>query len=55
MTKEEFESEIYMLVEYARAEQIESVDIYEILNTQAVVAETIFRLDVEKAFKRLSY
>jgi hypothetical protein len=55
MTKEEFESEIYMIVECARANEINSVDIYEILNTQALVAETIFRLDIEKYHKQRFY
>ena len=52
MTKEDFESEIYTLVECARVEGIDSGEIYEVLNLQAVVAETIFKLEVEKYHKQ---
>lgn len=55
MTKDDFEFEIYTIIEGARAEELDSGEIYEVLNTQALVAETIFRLNIEKAHKQNFY
>jgi hypothetical protein len=55
MTKDDFEFEIYTIIEGARAEELDSSEIYEVLNTQALIAETVFRLNIEKAYKQSSY
>lgn len=55
MTKDEFECEIYTMIECARAEELSSDEIYEVLNFQALVAETILRVDIEKAYKQKSF
>jgi hypothetical protein len=55
MTKDEFEFEIYTIIEGARLEELDSGEIYEVLNFQALIAETILRLDIEKAYKQKSF
>ncbi len=51
MTEDEFEYRLQKLVHEANAEEVPIDYIYSILNRQTIIAETILRLSIEKAYK----
>lgn len=55
MTKEEFEVAIQCLFHEANKHEIDIGDIYHILHGQALIAETILKLSIEKAYKQNWY
>jgi len=55
MTIDDFEYEIQRLVHLANQEEIPIDDIYNVLNRQTIIAETILRLSIEKAYKERFY
>lgn len=55
MTESDFEYKLQQLVKEANTEEIPIDDIYSILNRQTILAETILRLSIEKAYKERFY
>ncbi len=55
MTKEEFHITIQQLFHQANKDEIDIGDIYHILHEQALIAETILKLTIEKAYKERWY
>jgi hypothetical protein len=51
MTKEEFNRSLIKLVHEANANELPIDDVFEVLNAQRIIAETILRLSIEKAYK----
>ncbi len=51
MTRHEFESGIQKLFHQANKEEIAIEDIYQVLHCQALIAETLLKLTIEKAYK----
>ena len=51
MTEVDFEIELQDLVHRANCEEVPIDYIYSILNRQTIIAETILRLSIEKAYK----
>jgi hypothetical protein len=51
MTKDEFHVAIQRLFHEANVAEIDIGDIYHILHGQALIAETILKLSIEKAYK----
>lgn len=50
MTKVDFHNSIVDLFNKANKNNIDIGDIYEVLNGQTIIAETILRLSIEKAY-----
>ena len=55
MTKEDFELAIQQLFHQANKEELDIGDIYHVLHGQALIAETILKLSIEKAYKERWY
>ena len=55
MTKDEFHVAIQRLFHEANVAEIDIGDIYHILHGQALIAETILKLSIEKAYKARWY
>jgi hypothetical protein len=55
MTKDQFSEALAALIKEAHEEELEIDAMYEVLNTQTVVACTILKFHVEKAYKELYY
>jgi hypothetical protein len=55
MTKDEFSQALAALIKEAHEEELEIDAIYEVLNTQTVVAQTILKFHIEKAYKERWY
>lgn len=51
MTEQDFEVKVQQLVHEANREEVAIDHVYSILNRQALIAETILRLSIEKAYK----
>jgi len=51
MTADDFEVKLQELVHQANQEEIPIDDVYSILDRQVLIAETILRLSIEKAYK----
>jgi hypothetical protein len=51
MIKEEFNRSLIKLVHEANANELPIDDVFEVLNAQRIIAETILRLSIEKAYK----
>ncbi len=55
MTKNEFHVAIQRLFHEANKEELDIGDIYQVLHGQALIAETILKLSIEKAYKERWY
>lgn len=55
MTKDEFADALVALIKEANEEELEIDSMYEVLNTQVVVAQTLLKISIEKAYKQLWY
>lgn len=55
MTKDEFHVAIQQLFHQANKEELDIGDIYHILHGQALIAETILKLSIEKEYKAKWY
>jgi hypothetical protein len=55
MTKDEFHVAIQQLFHQANKDEIDIGDIYHILHGQTLIAETILKLSIEKAYKQKSF
>ena len=51
MNSNEFEYELQRLVHLANQEEVPIDYVYDALNRQTIIAETILRLSIEKAYK----
>lgn len=51
LNKDKFEYELQVLVNQANQEELELDYVYDALNRQALIAETILRLSIERAYK----
>lgn len=55
MTKDDFKIALQRLFHQANKEELDIGDIYEVLHSQALIAETILKLSIEKEYKNRWY
>ena len=55
MTKDEFADALSALIKEAHTEELDIDAMYEVLNMQTVVAHTLLKFHIEKAYKELYY
>lgn len=55
MTKDDFEIALQGLFAQANRDEVDIGDIYNILHSQVLIAETILKLSIERAYKERWY